>query len=104
MLIPGLQKRIEPLLQAKWEEAKRVHGLKGGARAYFLSLIAGKRERPLLIITPTAREAENLFSDLPFFLVEKQDLPPLQNRLHLIFAWEVLPFEQLPHNPGQVPA
>ena len=74
MLVPGLQKRIEPLLQAKWEEAKRVHGLKGGARAYFLSLIAGKRDRPLLIITPTAREAENLFSDLPGMLRSVADV------------------------------
>jgi len=104
MLVPGLQKRIEPLLQAKWEEAKRVHGLKGGARAYFLSLIAGKRDRPLLIITPTAREAENLFSDLAFFLGEKQDLPPLQKRLHLFPPWEVLPFEKLSPHPDQVAA
>lgn len=103
MVASDLQTKIESLLKP-WEGVKRVHGLKGGAQAYLLSLIAGKTDQPLLIITPTMREAEGLFSDLAFFLGEKRSLSPLEKRLHLLPAWEVLPFERLSPHPNQVAA
>lgn len=103
MVVSDLQTKIESLLKP-WEGVKRVHGLKGGAQAYLLSLIAGKTDQPLLIITPTMREAEGLFSDLAFFLGEKRSLSPLEKRLHLLPAWEVLPFERLSPHPNQVAA
>ena len=78
MSLSSLQEKVGPIFQTKWEGTKRVLGLKGGARAYFLSLVAKKRHQPLLIITPTTREAENLFLDLAFFLGEEKGLSPLQ--------------------------
>ena len=56
---------------------RRVSGLQGGARAYFLSLVLKRRDAPVLVIAPTPREAERLFLDLAFFLGEAGDLPLL---------------------------
>ncbi|MCH8055963.1 MAG: DEAD/DEAH box helicase, partial [Deltaproteobacteria bacterium] len=102
MILSSLQEKLGPFLQTKGEREKRVHGLKGGARAYFLSLVAERNRQPLLIITPTAREAENFFLDLAFFLGEERDLSPLQKRLHLFPSWEILPFEKLSPHPDNI--
>jgi transcription-repair coupling factor (superfamily II helicase) len=99
-----LQERIDSLLQAKEREETRVHGLQGGARAYVLSLIARRKSQPLLVIVPTAREAENVFLDLAFFLGEESDLSPLKKRLHFFPSWEVLPFERLSPHPDNIAA
>jgi transcription-repair coupling factor (superfamily II helicase) len=99
----SLRGKIVPFLP-NGQEVRRIHGLKGGARAYLLSLLANETNRPLLIITPTMREAESLFSDLAFFLGEKKDVSPIEKRLHLLPAWEVLPFERLSPHPDQVAA
>ncbi|MBI4524731.1 MAG: transcription-repair coupling factor [Deltaproteobacteria bacterium] len=100
----NILKKIRPFFLEKWEGEKRVHGLKGGARAYFLSLIAQQKKGPLLIIAPSLREAEDLFCDLAFFLRENRDLSPLQKRLHLFPSWEILPFEKLSPHPDSVAA
>ncbi len=104
MISSSLQEKIGPFLQTKWRGEKRLHGLQGGARAYFFSLVAERSPQPLLVIMPTAREAENFFLDLAFFLGEDRDLSPLQKRLHFFPSWEILPFEKLSPPPGDVAA
>ncbi len=104
MTSSSLQEKVDSLLQAKWRGETRVHGLQGGARAYFLSLIAQGKSQPLLIVAPTAREAENLFLDLAFFLEEERDPSPLKKRLHFFPSWEVLPFERLSPHPDNIAA
>ncbi len=100
----SLQEKITAFLLGSWQGEKRIYGLQGGARAYFLSLVAERIGRPLLVISPTTREAENLFFDLAFFLGEEKALSPLQKRLHLFPSWEILPFEQLSPHPDNVAA
>ena len=95
---------LKPLLSAQWTGEKRLHGLKGGARSYLLSLIAERRREPILVVTPTAREAEQLFLDLSFFLGEEQETAPLGKRLHLFPSWEILPFENLSPHPDSIAA
>ncbi len=90
-----LQDKLNRFLQGRWSGAKRVQGLQGGARAFVLSLVAAQSRRPLVIIAPSANEAEDLNDDLAFFLGEDRSLPPLRRRLHLLPSWEVLPFESL---------
>jgi transcription-repair coupling factor (superfamily II helicase) len=92
------------ILQNLDAHEKRVSGLQGGARAYFLSLVLNRREGPVLVLAPTPREAERLFLDLAFFLGEARDLPLLEKRLHLFPSWEVLPFEPLSPHPDEVSA
>lgn len=104
MATSSLQDKIASFLPEKWEGEKRISGLRGGARAFFLSLLARRKPQPLLVIAPTAREAEGLFFDLAFFLEEEGNLPPLQKRLHLFPSWEILPFEKLSPHPDNVAA
>ena len=103
-MISRLQEKIAPFLQKNWQGEKRVHGLKGGARAFFLSLIAAGRDQPMVILAPTPGEAESLYLDLAFFLQEERDLSPLAKRLHFFPSWEILPFEKLSPHPDQVAA
>ncbi|MEK7378532.1 MAG: transcription-repair coupling factor, partial [Candidatus Binatota bacterium] len=91
-------------MREKWQGEKRVYGLKGGARAYLLSLIAQRSRQPILIIAPTPPEAERFFFDLAFFLGEERDLSPLEKRLHFFPSWEILPFERLSPHPDNVAA
>jgi transcription-repair coupling factor (superfamily II helicase) len=99
-----LSAKLERFLLGTWTGVKRVQGLQGGARAYVLSLVAEKSRRPILIIVPTATDAENLYDDLAFFLGEERSLPPFRRRLHLFPSWEVLPFEKLSPHPDNVAA
>jgi transcription-repair coupling factor (superfamily II helicase) len=98
----NLTERLQKFLQGTWAGVKRLQGLQGGARAYILSLVAEEIRRPILIISSGAREAEDLFDDLTFFLGEGRALPPLRKRLHLLPSWEVLPFEKLSPHPDNV--
>ncbi|MGE5302947.1 MAG: transcription-repair coupling factor [Alphaproteobacteria bacterium] len=98
----SLNDRLGRFLQGSWTGAKRVQGLQGGARAFVLSLIAQNCRRPILIVSPGAREAENLYDDLTFFLSEERSLPPVLKRLHLFPSWEVLPFEKLSPHPDNL--
>lgn len=100
----SLQEKIGALLETKWEGNKRLYGLKGGARAYGLSLLAERSHRPLLIVAPTTREAESLSLDLAFFLGEETDLFLPQKRLQVFPSWEILPFERLSPHPDNVAA
>jgi transcription-repair coupling factor (superfamily II helicase) len=98
----SLKDRLGRFLDGTWQGAKRVQGIQGGARAYALSLVAAQGRRSMLIVAATAREAENLYDDLTFFLGEERTLPPLRRRLHLLPSWEVLPFEKLSPHPENV--
>jgi transcription-repair coupling factor (superfamily II helicase) len=99
-----LSDKLERFLRATWTGAKRVQGLQGGARAYVLSLVAEKSRRPILVVVPTASDAENLYDDLALFLGEERSLPPFRRRLHLFPSWEILPFEKLSPHPDNVVA
>ncbi|HWP60437.1 MAG TPA: transcription-repair coupling factor [Candidatus Acidoferrales bacterium] len=99
-----LRAHMDALLADARAGEKKVYGLKGGARAYFFSLLCERSPRPLLIVTPTAREAENLYRDVAFFLGEKEPASPLETRLHLFPSWEILPFENLSPHPENLAA
>ncbi len=93
-----LQEKLDTFMGGEWTGEKRIHGLKGGGRAYLLSFLAEKTKRPILLIAATTREAEVLYQDLAFFLGEEEGLSPMEKRLHLFPSWDVLPFEALsPH-------
>lgn len=101
---PALHDKLQRFLDGKWPGTKRIQGLQGGARAYVLALAAQSARRPILAISGTAREAENLYTDLCFFLGEDSNLPPVRKRLHLLPSWEVLPFEKLSPHPDNIAA
>jgi transcription-repair coupling factor (superfamily II helicase) len=65
--------------------ALRLHGLWGGARALVLGEVARTLHRPLVVMTTTLKEAEELTADLRFFLD--------QDRVHLFPEPEVPPFQ-----------
>ena len=50
-------------------------------------------------MSPSARDAENLYDDLVFFSGEDPSLSPFRKRIHLFPSWEVLPFEKLSPHP-----
>ena len=100
----ALRDKLEHFLQGTWRGAKRIQGLQGGARAYILSLVAEKIRRPILVVTATDRDAENLYDDLRFFLGEESSLSPFGKRLHLFPSWEIFPFEKLSPHPDNLAA
>jgi transcription-repair coupling factor (superfamily II helicase) len=100
----ALREKIQRFIDGNWLGARRLQGLQGGARAYLLALAAESARRPILVISASAREAENFYSDLVFFLGEDSVLPPVRKRLHLLPSWEVLPFEKLSPHPDNVAA
>jgi len=98
----ALADRLANFLRGTGTDSKRIQGLQGGARAFVLSLIAERLSRPILIVAPAAREAENLYDDLSFFLDAGSETAPLRSRLHLFPSWEVLPFESLSPHPENI--
>ncbi|MBM2803685.1 MAG: transcription-repair coupling factor [Deltaproteobacteria bacterium] len=97
-----LSDRLDRFLRGTWPGSKRIQGLQGGARAFVLARVAARVTRPLLVITANVHQAENLYDDLSFFLGEERSLPPFRKRLHLLPAWEVLPFEKLSPHPDNI--
>src|SRR5499427_9096100 len=100
----ALRSKLQQFLRGSWTGAKRIQGLQGSARAYVLSLLAEDSRRPTLVVSPSGRDAENLYDDLAFFIGEKDSLSPFRNRLHLFPSWEILPFEGLSPHPDNVAA
>ena len=98
----ALRDKLQRFLGGTWTGPKRLQGLQGSARSYVLSLVAENCRRPILVVSPGARDAENLYNDLVFFLGEDRSLPPLRKRLHLLPSWEVLPFEKLSPHPDDL--
>ena len=97
-----LSEKLAQFLRGTWTGSKRIQGIQGGARAYLLALAAADSQRPMLVIAPSANQAETLYDDLGFFLGEERDLAPLRRRLHLFPSWEVLPFENLSPHPENI--
>ena len=79
----ALADRLERFLRGTWTGTKRVQGLQGGARAFVLSLIAERERRPILIVAPGTREAEDIYEDLHFFLGADSATTLSHNRVHL---------------------
>lgn len=99
----SLEKDIAQLLDSPWHGAKRLYGLQGSSKAYVAALVARRTERPMLIFTPTAKEAESLSRDIAFFLDEGAS-SPVNRRIQLFPSWDILPFENLSPNPDHVAA
>ena len=74
-------------------------GLKGAAGALMLREAALGLGRPILVVTPLAREAEALASEVGFFLDEAPERDPCARRVHLLPAWELKPFAHLSPPP-----
>src|SRR5690606_26305011 len=59
-----------------------------GGRAFAIAALAAHQDRPVLVVTPGEREAEELVEDLELFCGDVLLLP----------AWETLPFEHVSPN------
>ena len=70
-------------------------GLKGAAGALMIREAAHGLDRPIVVVTPLAREAEVLAGELGFFLGESTEADPGARRIHLMPAWELKPFAHL---------
>lgn len=77
---PVLRELLERL--GRGEERIAVGGLEGSARAFFLALLFRQLHRPLLVISPTEKEAETCVRDLCLFLGEDQAF--------LLPSWDLL--------------
>ncbi|MEE8152357.1 MAG: transcription-repair coupling factor [candidate division NC10 bacterium] len=78
----GLQEGLADLASGG---ALSLYGLWGGARALVLGEVARALKRPLVVVTATLSEAEELTADLRFFLD--------RDRVHLFPEPEVPPFQ-----------
>ena len=101
---PTLKEKLKAFFEGSWKGEKRVGGLKGAARGYLLSLLAEETRRPIVVVSPTPREAEALCQDLSFFLQDADGNAPFERRLHFFPSWDVLPFESLSPQPDLVAA
>ncbi len=80
----------------------QVRGLIGGARAYFLRELASAVERPALIVTEGAEQAESLYEDLRSFFGEGDWTPLLNRRVQIFPAYGFDPFEEVSPPPELV--
>ncbi len=78
----GLQEALSDLAAGG---ALSLHGLWGGARALVLGKVARVLKRPLVVVTATLKEGEELTADLRFFLD--------RDRVNLFPEREVPPFQ-----------
>ncbi|MBI3330200.1 MAG: transcription-repair coupling factor [Nitrospinae bacterium] len=74
---------------ASGEEAITLGHLAGGSKAFFLAHLTHLLRRPLMVIAPTASEAEVLARDLNFFLTSHAQA----SRAVLFPAWGIPPYE-----------
>ena len=77
---PALRELLERL--ERGEERIAVGGLEGSARAFLMALLFRQLRRPLIIISPTEKEAESCVRDLSLFLGENQPF--------LMPSWDLL--------------
>ncbi len=96
--IHGTGKRIDSLTSWVLENKRktRVYGLIGSSRAYLLSKIRRQTQAPILVITPTPREAETLWEDFRFFFGNDHA------SILLYPAWETLPWDTIPPTPDTI--
>src|SRR3970040_2842422 len=88
--VPGLQEGLPDLIADGG--ALSLCGLWGGARALVVAEVARALRRPLVVVTTTLREAEELTADLRFFLD--------RDRVHLFPDPEVPPILPRSHPPA----
>jgi transcription-repair coupling factor (superfamily II helicase) len=72
-----------------------IMGLKGAANALMIREAALTMDRPLVVITPQAAQAETLATELGFFLDQPFEADAAQSKVHLLPTWELRPFAQL---------
>ena len=77
---PALRELLERL--GCGEERVVVGGLEGAARSFLLALLFRQLRRPLIVISPTDKEAESCVRDLSLFLGE--------DRPFLLPSWDLL--------------
>jgi transcription-repair coupling factor (superfamily II helicase) len=90
-----IRAKLQRFTEGTWTGSRRLQGVQGSALAYLFSLVAEASRRPMIIVAPSAREAENTYNDLRLFLTGEHSLSPFGRRLHLFPSWEALPFENL---------
>jgi transcription-repair coupling factor (superfamily II helicase) len=76
-----------------------VSGLKGAANSLMLRETAIGFERPLLVITPLAGEAESLVGELSFFMDQPSECDAADARIYHLPAWEARPFAHVSPPP-----
>jgi len=76
-----------------------VMGLRGAANALILREAALTLERPLVVVTALAAQADALAGELAFFLDQPADADAARRKVHLLAAWETRPFAQLSPPP-----
>jgi transcription-repair coupling factor (superfamily II helicase) len=91
----SLRALVDEIRTATEKRSWRVHGLRAGARPFFLARLIGLLERPALVVSPNSKEAERLTADLRFFLGESEESSPFSRRVHFLPSWEVAPFEDI---------
>ena len=90
---------LKSRIEAGGERRFPVMGLKGAANALMLREAAVTMLRPLLVVTPSASEAEALAGELGFFLDQAPECDAAQARVQLLPAWELRPFAHLSPPP-----
>jgi transcription-repair coupling factor (superfamily II helicase) len=75
-----------------------VMGLKGAANALMVREVIGTVQRPLVVVTALASEAESLSSELAFFLDQTAETDAAYRKVNPLPAWETRPFAHL--SPG----
>src|SRR3989337_4580176 len=69
------------------KEKISLSGLAGCGKALVLASFVQETRRPILVLTPTGSEAENIYQDLLSFLGEE--------KVKYFPSWEVLPWENI---------
>jgi len=82
-LVDRWRARALPRREGRWVVAP-------GARAFAVAGLSRAVDGPVLVVVPGERDAEDLVDDLRLFLED----------VHLLPAWETLPFEHLSPNVG----
>ncbi|MDY6855596.1 MAG: transcription-repair coupling factor [Thermodesulfobacteriota bacterium] len=93
---------LKKLLQAIYQDKKSIHatGLKGSFKSFLISLLKERLQNPFVVITPSIKEAEELWNDLQFFLKEDMSNGLKQQSKSLLFLpWDAFPFSTL--SPSQ---
>jgi transcription-repair coupling factor (superfamily II helicase) len=94
-----------PFLEAIRNGAKDISigGLWGSSKAYLISLIRQEFQSPCLIVTPSQKQAEEVYEDLTFFCQHpfRPTPGPSQegnSEVYLYSQWDIAPYEQAsPH-------
>jgi transcription-repair coupling factor (superfamily II helicase) len=85
---------VQSLLETVKKNRGGIHcvGMGGAERAYLTSLVYGTAHRPIIVIAPTAKQAEQFISDIMFFTGDKEATP-------LYFpAYNILPSQYLSYH------